>query len=67
MDGKPRKTGLYVKRQIPHPLSFRTEERNLLLQSSIPAASHSRFLNGYRRFGMTKLYRLGIAPRRGQF
>ena len=78
MDGKPRKIELYVKRQIPHPLSFRSEARNLLLPAAYLPASNSRFLNGYRRFGMTKqqnpqrliavfrndkLYRRGIAPR----
>jgi len=77
MDGKPRKIELYVERHARQPLSFRSEARNLFLPQH-NAASNSRILNGYRRFGMTKqqnpqrliavfrndkLYRRGIAPR----
>jgi hypothetical protein len=53
VDGKPRKIELYVERYARHPLSFRSEARNLFLPQH-NAASNSRFLNGYRRFGMTK-------------
>jgi hypothetical protein len=54
MDGKPRETELYVKRQIPHPFVIPKRSEESAFAGSIPAASNSRFLNGYRRFGMTK-------------